>query len=346
MNAASRSCLRPLPLLLLLSLAAANPTLLPAQPTTALDPLMGLYEGAWSTDDSQKSKIRAQIRALGDHRYDGFVHLEHALKTVAVIHIRSTAGAAGTPIRLTGESKAGGTGELLPRVQFTGELADGRLNGTLTGELGAGKLQAEKVVRKPESLGAKPPANAIVLFDGRDTSHWQSFPWKITPEGAMQVVKGDIHAKDSLESFRLHIEFRTPFMPKQTGQARGNSGVYLQRRYEVQVLDSFGLYPLRIDDCGSIYGVQTTTGNACLPPGEWQTYDITYLAGDAARKEGPSISVVHNGVLVIDRARVPWSVVEKGTTGGDAPRDGGMLKLQDHGDPVEYRNIWAVPIQK
>ncbi len=172
-----------------------------------------------------------------------------------------------------------------------------------------------------------------------NTNAWQNLSWQLSKDGILRVSKGNISAKEKMGNFRLHIEFRTPYMPVEEGQARGNSGVYLQGKYEVQVLDSFGLYPLQDNDCGGIYKVKSPAGNACLPPMQWQTYDITYINGTASRP--PRITVEHNGVKTIDRAEVPSDLIEKGTGGGDPKA--GFLMLQDHGNPVEYRNIWALP---
>ena len=131
-------------------------------------------------------------------------------------------------------------------------------------------------------------------------------------------------------------------MPKARGQARGNSGVYLQSVYEIQVLDSFGLHPMQINDCSSVYGVKTAQVNACMPPLQWQTYDLTYHEGDGTAEKPPRITVIHNGVAVVDNAPVPTPLIGKG--GGGGVNNGGFLMLQDHGDPVQYRNIWVLPI--
>ena len=110
---------------------------------------------------------------------------------------------------------------------------------------------------------------------------------------------------------------------------------------KVQVLDSFGLYPLQDNDCGGVYKVQAPQLNACFPPMEWQTFDITYIEGNPAKKELPVITVIQNGVTVVDHAKVPETLVKSGTGGGEENR--GFLKLQDHGNPVQYRNIWVEP---
>jgi hypothetical protein len=177
-----------------------------------------------------------------------------------------------------------------------------------------------------------------------DQSKWNNFQWLVNPDGSWQVQKGGLETKEKLADFQLHVEFRTPLMAKSQGQARGNSGVYLQSIYEVQVLDSFGLYPLQINDCGSIYGVKTAPGNACLPPTQWQTYDITYRHGDGTAANPPVITIKHNGQVTIDNAKVPADKIGKG--GGGGIPNSGFLMLQNHGNPVQFRNIWAVSLTK
>src|SRR5262249_22625412 len=137
------------------------------------------------------------------------------------------------------------------------------------------------------------------------------------------------------------VEFRLPFRPASRGQSRGNSGVYIQRRYEIQILDSFGLDP-KHDDCGSIYEQTAPAVNMCLPPLSWQTYDIDFTAAgvDESGKKTASarVTVVHNGVTIHDNAEI------KGTTGlGRKEEDKpAPLYLQNHGNPVYFRNIWLV----
>lgn len=310
------------------------------------EPVMGNYEGHWTAKDGKKGLLSAQIRALGDGAYDGFVSLARSKQTIGVFHVNSGGSASSGFISFTGNSvTTKGSAELFPHIEAKGQIGNEKLSGTFTGDLGEGSFEAVRAVKKPESLGAKPPSDAVVIFDGKDTGHWEKFTWKLTDEGAMQVQNGDLRAKDKFTDFKLHLEFRTPFMPKARGQARGNSGVYLQRKYEVQVLDSFGLYPLQDDDCACIYKVKTAVLNACFPPMQWQTYDITYRQGNPANKETPTITVVQNGLTVIDNAQVPPDIAEKGT-GGSEPSEGGFLKLQDHGNPVEYRNIWVQSLAK
>ena len=149
---------------------------------------------------------------------------------------------------------------------------------------------------------------------------------------------------DSIQRFgshKLHIEFFLPFKPKAKGQGRGNSGCYLQGRYEVQVLDSFGLEG-RNNECGGIYSIKAPDLNMCYPPLSWQTYDIEFTAAkfkDGKKVEDARITVLHNGVKIHDNVKLP-----KRTTASPLPEspEPGYLHLQDHGNPVRYRNIWVL----
>ena len=210
-----------------------------------------------------------------------------------------------------------------------------------------GIFEMEKVIRNSPRLGVTPPEGAIVLFDGTNTDQWQH-PGKGGPvtwilvEGAMEAVKGSIVTKKKFKDFTLHLEFRTPYMPKARGQGRGNSGVYAQGRYEVQVLDSYGLEGLD-NECGGIYKVGRPYVNMCAPPGQWQSYNIAFNAANfdnqGNKTDNARLTVIHNGVTIHDNRELP------GPTGGaldnneSAP---GGIYLQDHSNPVQYRNIWIV----
>jgi hypothetical protein len=300
------------------------------------DPVMGVYEGFWKAADGTKGRISAQVRTVAGGKHDGFVAFYKSKTLEGVLKLK-----AGDTKFEGGAVKSAG-GMLAPELSGSAQIENGKLTGSFKGEFGAGTFEGTMAHPTSPRLGAKPPKHAKVLFNGKPAPDaWTDFHWKVTPEGTMIVQGGDIHAKDTYSNFLLHVEFRTPFMPEAEGQERGNSGVYLQSKYEVQVLDSFGLFPLQNNDCSAIYSLKAPQINACLPPGEWQSYDITYVQGNPARKESPTITVVFNGVKVIEKFEVPASVLEKGTTAADGA--GGFLKLQDHGNPVEYRNIWVEP---
>ena len=194
----------------------------------------------------------------------------------------------------------------------------------------------QPVKRLSPTMGALPPANAIVLFDGKNTDRLKNA--KVTPDGLLEI---GCETKDSYQNFTLHGEFRTPYMPLARGQARGNSGFYLQKRYEVQVLDSFGL-ELQFNDCGSLYKFKAPDLNMSFPPLRWQTYDIVFTApkfdSEGQRICKGRITVRHNGVLIHDRLEL------ENKTGGGSPEGPNPLPilLQNHGNPVHYRNIWLI----
>jgi hypothetical protein len=170
--------------------------------------------------------------------------------------------------------------------------------------------------------------------------------WRLV-DGAMEVKpgSGSVATRRTFKDFKLHIEFRTPFMPEARGQGRGNSGVYLQNRYEVQVLDSYGLEP-KDNECGGIYQVGVPLVNMCYPPLEWQTYDVTFQAprfdGSGNQQSDAVVTVLHNGVMIHDQRKIPHPT--GGALDSNVSEPGGVY-LQDHGNMVQFRNIWLVESQ-
>jgi hypothetical protein len=206
-----------------------------------------------------------------------------------------------------------------------------------------------KVVTPGKELG-KPPSDAIILFDGRDLSQWVSTKdnkpakWKVK-NGYMEVVKkgGSLRTRRSFGDCQLHVEWATPAVVKGGGQHRGNSGVYLMGKYEVQVLDSYNNKTYPDGQAAAIYGQNPPMVNACRPPRQWQSYDIIFrrpiFKGKKVAKPA-TITVLHNGVLVQDHWVLEGTTAHKKRAKYAEHEDKLQLVLQNHGDPVRYRNIW------
>lgn len=212
---------------------------------------------------------------------------------------------------------------------------------TLSGKTDAGAaFELKRVNRKSPTLGAPAPAGAVVLFDGSNLDEWQKGA-RMTPQKWITSASGATTVR-KFQDFTLHLEFMISYMPEtQTIYQRPNSGVYLQQRYEIQILDSFGIV-LRTHDCGVLYAQVSPSVNMCYPPLTWQTYDIDFTAArfDAeGKKSKPARCTVRlNGVTTIDTVEI------KGPTPGGSPETPapGSLYLQAHGQPSFYRNVWVV----
>jgi hypothetical protein len=215
------------------------------------------------------------------------------------------------------------------------ELSHAGLKVTLPG---IGSTMLKRIERKSPTLGAKAPAGAIVLFTEGGPA--DAFAGGHTDERGL--LAAGCKTKQQFTNCTLHCEFLLPFKPLGRGQDRGNSGVYLQDRYELQVLDSFGLKG-EDNECGGIYTKARPAVNMCFPPLTWQTYDIDFTAAkfdDAGKKvKNAILTVKHNGVVIHDNLEI------NGPTGGGKKEGptGGAIQLQGHGNPVFYRNIWIVP---
>ncbi|MEI7688387.1 MAG: DUF1080 domain-containing protein [Planctomycetota bacterium] len=259
----------------------------------------------------QGDKLAAQVFALGDGKFDVYF-LAGGLPGAGW----DGKGRVKAPATLD-EDKAAAT---IKGPAHAGTIKLGS-PAILTGESKEGKFTLTRVERKSPTLGAKPPEGARVLFDGANTGEWNG---KV--ENGLLAVPAS--TKNPLKIAKLHIEFVTPFMPNARGQGRGNSGVYLYGK-EIQVLDSFALDG-KNNECGGIYSEVAPLVNMCLPPLSWQTYDVEITPATVdpkSKKASNLLTVHHNGVKIHEN--IPWNAT-------------GNINLQNHGNPVFFRNIWIV----
>jgi len=288
----------------------------------------GEYVGEIKGDD-KPVKLGVQVIALGSGKFhavgymgglpgDGWdeksrVEADGQTKAGAVVfpHEKGTTGT----IRLD-DKDAGGI--------LTIKESDGTTLGTL-----------RHVCRTSPTLGEKPPAGAVVLFDGTSA---EAFIDGRVKDGVL--LEGST-SKQKFQSYKIHLEFMVPFMPAARGQGRGNSGYYSQGRYETQILDSFGLVSQN-NDCAAIYGIAAPRINMCYPPLSWQTYDVDYTAAeyqDGKKVKNARLTVRHNGVEVQKDTEATHGTTAAPVKEGPEP---GPVYLQNHGNPVRFRNIWLV----
>lgn len=205
----------------------------------------------------------------------------------------------------------------------------------------------------PDKPGV-PPSDALILFDGKDLSHWANAksggaaPWKVV-DGAIEIVpySGDIRSIDPFGDCQIHIEWVSPAEIKGESQGRGNTGVYIMGKYEVQILDSYRNKTYADGQAGAIYGQYPPLVNAARKPGEWQTHDIVFEAPkfDGDRLVKPAyLTVLYNGILVQNRRPLQGPTVNKAVAHYTAHADKLPLVLQDHHNPVRLRNIWVRPL--
>lgn len=199
--------------------------------------------------------------------------------------------------------------------------------------------------------GTSAPSDAIVLFDGKDVDQWETVegdPVKWTVEnGILTMVKssGDIRTKQGFGDIQLHVEWRAPAEVVGDGQGRGNSGIFLQGQYEVQVLDSYENSTYSNGQAGSVYKQHIPLVNACRPPGEWQAYDIVFIAprfNEDGNLFSPAVlTVLHNGLLIQNHVTLKGVTLSRGRPSYKSHDLKQPIMLQDHRNPVSYRNIWV-----
>ncbi|MBT6158069.1 MAG: DUF1080 domain-containing protein [Planctomycetaceae bacterium] len=274
--------------------------------------------GSWRT-----GYVGLQVVALGDGKFDAVLY---------------TGGLPGAGWNRRDKQQLSGMREgdslRLQDGPFTIDVNGRRAEISYEGQSANSRI--DKILRISPTVGNRPSHNATVLFDGTNTDLFKN--GRMTENG---LLMEGADTRDAYRDFTLHLEFRLPYMPHARGQGRSNSGVYLQSRYEVQILDSFGLEGVH-NECGGLYKQRPPAVNMCYPPLRWQTYDLT-LTSAKFDKSGKKIknarlTVRHNGELIHDDVEL------KNKTGAGRPEGPEALptKLQNHGNPVRFRNIWLV----
>lgn len=304
-------------------------------------PTQGNWEGEFTEGPLEGESITAQIVGTANDEYDAILYLGDAKKRVVITGESFRNGLAVFTGDLNLEHPAGWFNTLAQSQR-------GVMEGTITNPQERHVFRMERVTHKSPTLGLEPPQGAVVMLDGTEATRaeqWYSQSrWITVDNGAMQISGSSTWTKEQFGDQEIHVEFRTPYMPGARGQARGNAGVYVHGRYEVQVLDSFADEPAD-NRCGGIYQQAVPIVNMCLPPGEWQTYDITFTAprfDDMGNKTSNArITVKHNGVVIHDDLELQHAT-PGGLSGNEGPL--GHLLIQDHGDTVQFRNIWIKPL--
>jgi hypothetical protein len=270
---------------------------------------------------SEAGDIGAQVVALSKGKFDVYV--------------------------LTGGLPGAGWDRSKARVKVPAETKDGATTGTgtnisvtitdggLTVKRGKGSSALKRVERDSDTLGAKAPTGAKVLFDGSSADQWKG--GKLDGDLLQQGTTSNATFGDH----SVHLEFRTPYKPAARGQGRGNSGLYVQGRYETQVLDSFGLEG-KMNETGGVYSISAPKVNMCFPPLRWQTYDVDFTAAkfeNGKKVQNGRMTVRLNGVVIHDKLELTHSTTASKLKEAADP---GPIYLQDHGNPVRYRNIWVL----
>jgi hypothetical protein len=313
------------------SAAAANPVITDPARTDADYSIQGEYLGDLTAGDKPR-RFGVQVIAGGEGRFD------------VVAYPGGLPGAGGSvQERAVGKAVRGGDAVVVEQLDLGPglkkvEIRDGAI---IVQHDGGTESRLPRRVRTSPTLGQKPPQAAILIYDGLNgsTDTDKLVGGRAGEDGLL--MEGTT-SKDSFGDALWHIEFRTPYQSRDRGQGRGNSGVYVQSAYEVQVLDSFGLKGEN-NECGGIYGVRAPLVNMCLPPLQWQTYDIEFTAprfAEGKKTSNAKMTVRHNGVVVQQDTEVPGP-----TTAAPAAKEQptGPLHLQQHGNPVRYRNVWVLP---
>ncbi len=286
-------------------------------------PLMGEFLGSVTADDGKKQVVGLQIRSVGNDQFDAIAYYGG---------LPGQPNFNSEPIHMIG--KRSGEFVVLSGGPWAIFVEDRQCR--LVDLKGKSRGQLKRIKRRSPTMYSPAPEGAVILFDGSGTDQFTT--GEMT--GDHLLMEG-ADVKPMFQDFNLHVEFRLPYMPYADGQQRGNSGLYLQSRYECQVLDSFALIP-KIDGLGALYRFRPPAINMCFPPLVWQTYDVQFTAprwnADGTKARNATITSWVNGVKVQDNVSLP------NKTGAGKIEEPLLLptRFQNHGDPVRFRNIWVV----
>ncbi|MBD3265642.1 DUF1080 domain-containing protein [bacterium] len=308
--------------------------------------VQGDWEGQFFTDAWKSKSLSAQIVGESNDSYRIELQID-GQEFITYAHDQKKVTTASEVVNLG--KKLGG------EYIFSGFIHKRKFVGSFKNQVSEISFEMDRVMHKSPTLGLKPPVGATVLLGDKDMPQGERqelflekwhvpYHWVADKDGSIHRSGGSIHTKEEFGSAQIHVEFKCPYMPNDRGQGRGNSGVYVMGRYEVQVLDSFADEP-KDNLCGGIYKFGVPEQYASYPPGTWQTYDITIHAPEFDRNgkkvKHAMITVKHNGKLIHDNLELS-KPTPGGISGKDAPK--GPLWLQDHSDPVRYKNVWIKPL--
>jgi hypothetical protein len=327
--------MRPITIITLLALTfssvfAADKTWTDPETATKEDPDFS-HQGEYGSSE-KGADFGVQVIALGDGKFHAYV-LQDGLPGLGWTREKSRTLLEGTR-----------AGEKITFISANKKLTSSIEGGQFIFTNTDGKKSSlPRIQRSSPTLEAKPPEGAIVLFDGSSAEQWDNG----------KIVNGNLLAagctsKEKFNGYTLHLEFRTPYKPTARGQKRGNSGIYHGGRWETQILDSFGLEG-KDNECGGIYSVSKPSLNMCLPPLTWQTYDVELTAAtfdtEGKLTTSPRITVKLNGLVIHDNLELKKSHTAAAPikTPLSKANTKGPIFLQNHGNPVVFRNIWVVP---
>ncbi|MEI6467205.1 MAG: DUF1080 domain-containing protein [Verrucomicrobiota bacterium] len=327
---------------------------------TVPDPYTGNWAGTLKSD-AKEAPVHATVIAY-KNRYEVTLRAEPDTRKPAIVVFNGTVQRDKLVLEQAPNPDSSGT---IPGQRDEGATKAVRWSGQakgdeMTGAFAGGEPSAfslKKIPFQPSpTLGDKAPDGALVLFNGKHLNAWESkqasadaIQWIVAESEALEVVsqrdgkrnKQDLRTKENFGDYRLHLEFKLAYKPEATGQGRSNSGIIHLGVYETQILDSFGLYG-RDNECGGIYKTREPDRNVGYPAGLWQTYDIEFKAprfsSEGKKTADARMSVRLNGIPIHKDVAVP------NPTGGGKETARGPIVLQDHGNPVQFRNIWVVKL--